>query len=95
MIDQPSMTDPVLKRCYELFGPATVFIPLGCGHFRLAPKISEIIERILADAEKNNRRDRTIDDLKYRLETFGRDFGELRVMAKFKLHGLVDRDVFH
>ena len=25
------MTDPVLKRCRELFGPATVFIPLCCG----------------------------------------------------------------
>ncbi len=44
--------------------------------YQNAPTISKIVERMIADAEKNDRRRRTITDLKSRLEGFAEDFGE-------------------
>lgn len=47
--------------------------------FKNAPSIKAIIEKLIVDAEKNNRRDRTIGDLRFRLNTFATDFGEKRL----------------
>src|SRR5208282_2859929 len=58
--------------------------------YRNAPTVSQIVERMIADAEKNDRRDRTVKDLKSRLGAFaagfpGRRMSELAVEEAEKL----------
>jgi hypothetical protein len=47
--------------------------------FQGAPNIEIITKKLIAQAESNNRRDRTIGDLKHRFETFATDFGEMKL----------------
>ena len=47
--------------------------------YRNAPTVSQIVERMIADAEKNDRRDRTVKDLKSRLGAFGEGFPDRRM----------------
>src|SRR5438093_2464666 len=42
--------------------------------FRNAPPVKEIVEKMLQEAESNGRRERTIEDLKHRLNLFAEDF---------------------
>jgi len=44
--------------------------------YRNAPKLSEIVNRMISDAEKNDRRDRTVGDIKSRLTTFAEGFSD-------------------
>jgi integrase len=47
--------------------------------YRQAPTVSQIVERLIADAERNDRRPRTILDLKTRLRAFAEDFPDRRL----------------
>jgi integrase len=47
--------------------------------FRNSPSISEVVQQLLQDAETNQRRDRTIGELKYRLTAFAEDYPDLRL----------------
>ena len=47
--------------------------------YRTAPTIGEIVNRMVANAEKNNRRERTVVDLKNRLHKFADDFPNTRL----------------
>lgn len=47
--------------------------------YQNAPTVSQIVERMIADAEKNDRRDRTVKDLKSRLGAFGEGFPDRRI----------------
>ena len=47
--------------------------------YRTAPTITEIIEKLLADAASNQRRERTIKDLRHRLTTFAKTYGNQRI----------------
>jgi integrase len=47
--------------------------------YRNAPTVSQIVERMLADAKKNDRRDLTVKDLKSRLGAFAEGFPDQRV----------------
>ena len=47
--------------------------------YREAPKISKIVEQMVAEAGKNDRRDRTVGDLKNRLNAFAEDFPDRRL----------------
>jgi hypothetical protein len=47
--------------------------------YRTAPEIGEIVDRMVANAEKNNRRERTVVDLKNRLHKFADDFPNTRL----------------
>jgi integrase len=47
--------------------------------YRNAPTISQIVERMIAEAEKNDRRDRTVKDLKSRLGAFADGFLDRRM----------------
>jgi integrase len=42
--------------------------------YRNAPLIPEVVARLIADAEKNDRRDRRVEELRSRLTTFSDDF---------------------
>lgn len=47
--------------------------------YRNAPVISKIVEQMLREAESNNRRDRTVGDIRHRLNNFATDFGDRRL----------------
>ena len=47
--------------------------------YRNAPLINKIVEQMLADAEKNDRRDRTVSELKSRLNSFAEGFPNQRL----------------
>lgn len=47
--------------------------------YRNAPLIPEVVARLIADAEKNDRRDRTVEELRSRLTTFSDDFKTRRL----------------
>ena len=47
--------------------------------YRTAPVITEIIEKLLADAAANHRRERTIKDLRHRLTMFAKTYGGSRI----------------
>ena len=47
--------------------------------FKTAPLLGDIVKQIIADAEKHQRRDRTIAELKFRLEQFSQGFPEARL----------------
>jgi integrase len=47
--------------------------------YKNAPVVSEIVEKMVADAENNKRRDRTVTDLKNRLTKFADDFPNARL----------------
>jgi integrase len=47
--------------------------------FRNAPTIGKIVEQMVSEAEKNDRRDRTVSDLKDRLTAFAEDFPDRRL----------------
>jgi integrase len=47
--------------------------------YRAAPVITEIIEKLLADAAANHRRERTIKDLRHRLTMFAKTYGGSRI----------------
>jgi integrase len=48
--------------------------------FKEAPVVKEIAAKMLADAEENRRRARTLSDLKSRLGAFAADFGESKLI---------------
>ena len=52
-----------------------------CLKFREAPPVKEVVVRLLADTETAGRRDRTLRDLKGRLEGFARTFGERQLTS--------------
>lgn len=43
--------------------------------YRTAPPVAEIVTRLVTEAESNKRRERTVKDLRLRLEHFGKTFG--------------------
>lgn len=47
--------------------------------YRNSPLIPDVVRQLLKDAESNQRRDRTIGELKYRLESFAEDFPDQRL----------------
>jgi hypothetical protein len=47
--------------------------------YRNAPTVTEIINKMIAEAEQNNRRDRTVVDLRNRCELFAEDFPNTRL----------------
>lgn len=47
--------------------------------YRTAPLVPEVVARLIADAEKNDRRDRTVEELRSRLITFSDDFKTRRL----------------
>ncbi len=47
--------------------------------YRTAPVVSDIVDKMVTDAEKNNRRERTVEDLKNRLHKFADDFPNTRL----------------
>ena len=47
--------------------------------YRNAPTVDQIIDKMVGEAEKNNRRDRTIFDLKNRCKVFSEDFADTRL----------------
>jgi len=47
--------------------------------YKNAPPVKEIVQHYLADCKNRNLRERTIKDLKNRLETFAEDFGDFRL----------------
>ena len=47
--------------------------------YRTAPVVTEIIEKLLADAAANHRRERTIKDLRHRLTMFAKTYGGSRI----------------
>ncbi len=47
--------------------------------YRNSPPISEIVERMLVESERNDRRDRTVQDLKWRLNVFAEQFSGRRL----------------
>ncbi len=48
--------------------------------YKSAPPLADIVQRLIADAHKNDRRDRTIGELKSRLESFAEDFPDTRLI---------------
>ena len=57
--------------------------------FRSAPTVSEIVAKMLKDAEANGRRERTIGDLRHRLELFAADFGSAK-LSEISLEDIQD-----
>jgi integrase len=47
--------------------------------YRTAPTVAEIVKKLLADTAANQRRETTIKDLRFRLNTFAKTFGERRI----------------
>jgi integrase len=47
--------------------------------YRNAPLVDKIVDQMLDTAESNNRRERTVSDLRDRLKTFAQDFGDRRL----------------
>ena len=75
-------------KCLEKFAPysATLVEAVDCYvdhvlEFRAAPSVAEIVKQLLKDAEVAGRRERTIDDLKARLNQFGLTFGKRQLGA--------------
>ena len=48
--------------------------------YKTAPPLNDIVKRLIADAEKDDRRDRTIDELHSRLESFAEDFANRQLI---------------
>jgi len=71
-------------KAHEILAPFKVSILEAASYYknhvlayRNAPKVKDIIDKMIAEKKINNRRDRTIGDLTSRLKiTFGEDFGE-------------------
>ncbi len=68
-------------KAYALLAPSGVSLLQAAEYyrqhvlaFREAPLIEEIVKRLLEDAKRNDRRERTIAELKFRLEAFRDDF---------------------
>ena len=49
--------------------------------YRTAPTVTEIVKRLVAEAEGNKRRDRTVKDLRMRLEQFAKTFGDRQLAS--------------
>ena len=62
--------------------------------YQTAPTISQIVDQMVAEAEKNDRRDRTVEDLKSRLETFAENFADRRLneLAVEEIKAWIDED---
>jgi hypothetical protein len=50
-----------------------------CIAFRSAPSVNEIVARMIKDTENNGPRERTIGDLRHRLELISEDFGTAKL----------------
>jgi integrase len=81
-------------KCAELLKPHGATITEAVQHYlktvlayRTAPTVSEIINRMLADARNAGRRERTIGDLAYRLGRFAKTYGS-RQLASISLEEL-------
>jgi integrase len=62
--------------------------------YRDAPIISQIVDQMIAEAQKNDRRDRTVEDLKTRLTRFAEDFPDRRLseLTVEEIKAWVDED---
>jgi hypothetical protein len=62
--------------------------------YRNAPIISQIVAQMVGEAEKNDRRDRTVGDLKSRLTTFAEGFPDRRLseLTVEEIKAWVDED---
>jgi len=49
--------------------------------YRTAPTVAEIVKRLVTEAEGNKRRDRTVRDLRLRLEQFAKTFGDRQLAS--------------
>jgi len=49
--------------------------------YRTAPTVAEIVKRLVTEAEGNKRRDRTVKDLRMRLEQFAKTFGDRQLAS--------------
>jgi integrase len=56
---------------------------------RNAPIISQIVDQMISEAEKNDRRNRTVGDLKNRLKVFAEDFPSRR-LSELKVEDIKD-----
>ena len=81
-------------KCAELLKPHNATITAAVQHYlktvlayRTAPTVSAIIIRMLADTRSAGRRERTIGDLTYRLNSFAKTFGS-RQLAGISLEEL-------
>jgi hypothetical protein len=62
--------------------------------YRDAPLVPEIVARLIADAGKNDRRDRTLEELQSRLTAFSEDFKQSRLseVSMEEIEEWVDED---
>jgi len=81
----PSLRMEALK-CSVILEPHGVTITDAVNHYvktvlayRTAPTINKIVERMIAEAEQNGRRDKTTVDLSYRLGAFCKTNGEKKL----------------
>ncbi|MGO9243330.1 MAG: tyrosine recombinase XerC [Verrucomicrobiia bacterium] len=76
----------IAAKCVEKLNPHGATLDEAVDHyvdhvlkFRNVPTVSEIVEKLLADAEVNHRRERTVKDLRHRLGAFVKAFGNRRL----------------
>jgi integrase len=76
----------VAAKCVEKLSPHGATLDEAVDHYvdyvlkyRNVPTVSEIVEKLLADAEVNHRRERTVKDLRHRLGAFVKAFGNRRL----------------
>ncbi len=74
------------SRAYEILKPAGVSLFAAAEYYRdhvlahqNAPPISEIVAKMVAEAEGNDRRDHTVDELRRRLGSFAHDFSNRKL----------------
>jgi integrase len=73
-------------KCVEKLNPHAATITEAVDHYlehvlkyRTAPTVAEIIQKLLADAQANRRRERTIKDLNSRLSAFAKTYATRRI----------------
>ena len=91
----PTLRIEALK-CSELLEPHGATITEAVNHYvktvlayRTAPPVSEIVKRYIAEAEKNGRRERTLEDLRNRLGRISKIYGD-RQFSSLSLEELKD-----
>ncbi len=82
----PGDVRAIAAKCVEKLTPFGATLDESVDHYiehvlkyRNAPTVSEIVEKLLADAESNHRRESTVKDLSCRLNVFAETFGSRRI----------------
>lgn len=83
-LSQSARQDAV--KALEILAPHDITLLQAAEHYsthvlayRNAPLVPEVVTRLIADAEKNDRRDRTVEELRSRLTAFSEDFKKCRL----------------